>query len=201
MWTALSPAMPLENLAITIDRLTIERQSVDRQFEALVQDYKNRIHSYICRLTNDSPDAEDITQEVFVRAYQGMRAFRRDAALDTWLYRIATNLVIDRYRKEKRAPQWVAVSGDADDPALDLPSTSRHGDPEATVALSELQRHVQRAIQSLPPKLRAVVVLYDMEGLAYEQVAETLGCPVGTVKSRLFNARTLLRKKLARYVT
>src|SRR6476469_9218549 len=132
--------------------------SIERTFEGLVQSYKNRIHSYICRLTNDSPDAEDITQEVFIRAYQSMHAFRRDAAVDTWLYRIATNLVIDRYRREKRAPQWVAVDNEADDSVRELPSTSREGDPLASAQLTELQRQVQKAIYSLPHKLRSVVV-------------------------------------------
>jgi RNA polymerase sigma-70 factor, ECF subfamily len=176
--------------------------SAERTFEGLVQQHKNRIFSYVCRLTNDSPDAEDITQEVFIRAYQSLHAFRHDAAVDTWLYRIATNLVIDRARRQKRAPQWVPVVPDPeqDEAAWELPSTSRESDPQATAQLSELQRQVQRAIQSLPPKLRAVVVLHDMEGLSYEEVARTVGCPVGTVKSRLFNARLMLRRKLQHYV-
>lgn len=186
---------------ISAQAVTLEGSiTINRTFESLVQQHKNRIYSYVCRLTNDSPDAEDITQEVFIRAYQSMHAFRHDAAVDTWLYRIATNLVIDRFRREKRAPQWVPVSGDPDDAVLELPSTSRENDPQATAQLTELQRQVQRSIQSLPTKLRAVVVLHDMEGFSYEEVAETLGCPVGTVKSRLFNARLLLRKKLQHYM-
>ena len=178
------------------------KNAVNREqtFEGLVQQHKNRIYGYICRLTNDSPDAEDITQEVFIRAYQSMHAFRHDAALDTWLYRIATNLVIDRFRRGKRAPQTVPVGSEEDAAIRDLPSTSRESDPQATVQLTELQGQVQRAIQSLPPKLRAVVVLHDMEGLSYEEVAQTVGCPVGTVKSRLFNARLLLRRKLQHYM-
>jgi RNA polymerase sigma-70 factor, ECF subfamily len=183
--------------SVTLDKAAI---SIDRTFEGLVQEHKNRIYTYVCRLTNDSPDAEDITQEVFIRAYQSMHGFRHDAALDTWLYRIATNLVIDRFRREKRAPQWVPVVGDSDEAIRDLPSFSRDGDPQAAAQLTELQRHVQKAVYSLPGKLRAVVVLHDMEGLSYEEVAQTVGCPVGTVKSRLFNARLLLRRKLERYM-
>jgi RNA polymerase sigma-70 factor (ECF subfamily) len=174
--------------------------NIERTFEGLVQDYKNRIHSYICRLTNDSPDAEDITQEVFIRAYQALHAFRHDAAVDTWLYRIATNLVIDRFRRGKRAPQMVPVSGEEEEAVLELPSTDRGLDPQANVQLTELQAQVQKAIHSLPAKLRAVVVLHDMEGLSYEEVAQAVGCPVGTVKSRLFNARLLLRRKLQHYM-
>ncbi len=173
---------------------------VDRTFDGLVREHKHRIYTYVCRLTNDSPDAEDLTQEVFVRAFQGLRAFRRSAAVDTWLYRIATNLVIDRYRRERRAPHWVPVENDDETGAMELPSAERAGDPQASIQLTELQGQVQKAVHSLPPKLRAVVVLHDMEGLAYEQVAETLGCPLGTVKSRLFNARALLRRKLQHYI-
>ena len=173
-----------------------------RTFEALLREHKNRIFGYICRLTNDSPDAEDLAQEVFIRAYQSMSAFRHDAAVDTWLYRIATNLVIDRHRRQKRAPIWVRVGGDPEEDAVlsDLPSANREADPASSAQLTELQRHVQRAVHSLPPKLRAVVVLYDMEGLSYEEVAQTIGCPLGTVKSRLFHARAMLKNKLERYM-
>src|SRR5918992_3386643 len=110
--------------SVTLENGTL---SFERTFEGLVQEYKNRIFSYICRLTNDSADAEDITQEVFIRAYQSMHAFRHDAAVDTWLYRIATNLVIDRFRREKRAPQWVAVvpGPEEDEASWELPSTAR----------------------------------------------------------------------------
>jgi RNA polymerase sigma-70 factor (ECF subfamily) len=182
--------------------VSIEQGVINREqtFEGLVRQYKHRIFGYVCRLTNDSPDAEDITQEVFIRAYQSMHAFRRDAALDTWLYRIATNLVIDRFRRGKRAPHFVPVIGAAEEAVGELPSTSREGDPHASLQLDELQRQVQKAVHALPPKLRAVVVLHDMEGLSYDEVAETVGCPVGTVKSRLFNARQMLRRKLYCYM-
>ena len=172
----------------------------ERSFEALVQEYKNRIHSYVCRMTNDSADAEDITQEVFIRAYQSLSAFRYDAAVDTWLYRIATNLVIDRFRRGKRAPQVVQVGLEGEGVIAEVPSTNRSEDPHASAQLGELQKQVQKAVHSLPAKLRMVVVLHDMEGLSYEEVAETVGCPLGTVKSRLFNARLLLKRKLQYYM-
>ena len=169
-------------------------------FDEIVRRHKDRIFSYVCRMTHDSPDAEDITQEVFIRAYQSIHRFRADSAVDTWLYRIATNLVIDRFRRTRRAPQpWVPLD-DEDDTLGSLPATDRESDPAATAQLGELKREVQKAIQTLPPKLRGAVVLHDIEGLSYEESAEVLGCPVGTVKSRLFNGRNLLRRKLAHYV-
>jgi RNA polymerase sigma-70 factor (ECF subfamily) len=170
-------------------------------FESIVREHKNRIYTYICRLTHNDPEAEDLTQEVFVRAYQSFAAFRREAAVDTWLYRIATNLVIDRVRRSRRAPQRVEFGDDEEgDELAALPSTARESDPAASAQLDELQRQVRLAITLLPPKLRAAVVLHDMEGLSYEDVAAALGCPVGTVKSRLFNARAALRRKLQGYV-
>jgi RNA polymerase sigma-70 factor (ECF subfamily) len=185
------------------DPLLVERvkQSDDlRAFDEIVRRHKLRIFSYVCRMTHDLPEAEDLTQEVFIRAYQSLHRFRAEAAVDTWLYRIATNLVIDRFRRNQRAPQaWVPL--DAEDDILGaLPATERDSDPEATAQLGELQREVRKAVQTLPPKLRGAVVLHDIEGLSYEEVAEALGCPVGTVKSRLFNGRNLLRRKLAHYV-
>lgn len=170
-------------------------------FERLVRDHKDRIYGYVCRMTNDSPDAEDITQEVFLRAYQSFHAFRHDAAVDTWLYRIATNLVIDRFRRARRAPQvnqWDG-SGESDE-VREVPDPDRERDPQARLARDELQRQVQKAVFALPTNFRTVVLLHDMEGLSYEEVAQALGCPLGTVKSRLFNARLLLRRKLEHYM-
>jgi RNA polymerase sigma-70 factor, ECF subfamily len=178
----------------------VKERDDDSAFDEIVRRHKNRIYSYICRMTHDAPDAEDLTQEVFIRAYQSISRFRADAAVDTWLYRIATNLVIDRFRREKRAPQqWEPLEED-DDLVGSLPDLDRGSDPEATAQLGELQRQVRKAVGTLPAKLRGAIVLHDIEGLSYEEVAEALGCPVGTVKSRLFNGRILLRRKLAHYV-
>jgi len=185
------------------DPLLVERvreRDDDAAFDEIVRRHKNSIYSYVCRMTKDAPDAEDLTQEVFIRAYQSIHRFRADAAVDTWLYRIATNLVIDRFRRFQRAPQMWEPLDEEDDALGALPATDRESNPEATVQLGELRSVVQKAVHTLPPKLRAAVVLHDIEGLSYEEVAEALGCPVGTVKSRLFNGRNVLRRKLAYYV-
>jgi RNA polymerase sigma-70 factor (ECF subfamily) len=184
------------------DVLHVERcrQADTRAFDEIVQRHKNKIHNYVCRMTNDSPDAEDITQEVFIKAYMSIGAFRNDASVDTWLYRIATNLVIDRFRRGKRAPQLVAGLEDEDDPLHELPATGRGSDPAVQAQLAELQAEVQRALAAIPPKLRSAIILHDLEGLSYEEVAAAAGCPVGTVKSRLFNGRNLLKQKLRCYV-
>jgi RNA polymerase sigma-70 factor, ECF subfamily len=184
------------------DVLLVERcrQADARAFDEIVQRYKNKIFNYVSRMTNDSPDAEDITQEVFIKAYVSIGAFRNDASVDTWLYRIATNLVIDRFRRGKRAPQTISAFEDESHPLHELPATERGSDPAVQAQLTELQCEVKRAVAALPPKLRSAVVMHDLEGLSYEEVAEAVGCPVGTVKSRLFNGRNLLKEKLRRYV-
>jgi RNA polymerase sigma-70 factor (ECF subfamily) len=186
------------------DYLLVERvkeRDDPRAFDEIVRRHKNRIFSYVCRMTHDAPDAEDLTQEVFLRAYQSIQRFRADSAIDTWLYRIATNLVIDRSRRVKRTPPtWEPLPDEEEDALAAIPDPDRGRDPAATVQLGELQQQVRRAVGSLPPKLRGAVVLHDIEGLSCEEAAEALGCPVGTVKSRLFNGRNLLRRKLAHYV-
>lgn len=182
--------------------LTIERGSVDdaRRFDEIVQQHKNRIYHYICRMTHDSPDAEDLTQEVFLKAYASLSSFRQEAAVDTWLYRIATNLVIDRFRRKKRGLFFFTPVAEEEDALAAVPETDPRADPARAAERGELQAMVQEAIAALPPKLRAAVVLHDLEGLSYEEVATALAVPVGTVKSRLFNGRAALRRKLARYV-
>jgi RNA polymerase sigma-70 factor (ECF subfamily) len=185
---------------LSIDRCSVEEAMA---FDEIVQQHKNRIYHYVCRMTHDSPEAEDLTQEVFIKAYQSLSTFRQEAAVDTWLYRIATNLVIDRFRRRKRGPlAWLPWSGEDEegDPLAEVPATDRSSNPAAVAELTELQARVHQAIATLPPKLRSAVVLHDMEGLSYEEVAAVVGCPVGTVKSRLFNGRNLLRRKLACYV-
>lgn len=108
--------------------------------------------------------------------------------------------MIDRVRRRKRAPDRVFAAEDEEGLLEQLPCVSRESDPEQTAELAELQVHVRAAIATLPPKLRAVVVLHDMEGCSYEEAAQAVGCPVGTVKSRLFNARAALKRKLSAYM-
>lgn len=174
------------------------RDGVQR-FDRLVSDHKDRIYTYVRRLTNQSPDADDLTQEVFIRAYKSMAAFRGDAKVGTWLYRIATNVVIDRHRMTQRRVQSISID-DEKSAVGELRAEGREASPAGRLEARELQDQVQQAVGSLPDKLRQAVVLHDLEGLSYEETAEALGCPVGTVKSRLFNAKTLLKKKLRSYL-
>ncbi|MCS6860026.1 MAG: sigma-70 family RNA polymerase sigma factor [Abditibacteriales bacterium] len=173
-------------------------------FEEVVHRYKNKVHNYIARMVNDADDAEDLTQDVFVKAFISLGSFRGEASLQTWLYRIATNLCIDRARRRKRQ-RWDTMSLDEpvrddedDEIGRDVPDVE--ADPYRHLERKELRQQVRRALGRLSEKLRAVIVLYDVQGLSYEEIAQVLGCPLGTVKSRLFNARAELAKHLKPYL-
>lgn len=172
-------------------------------FDEIVARYKDGIYSYIWRMISNRDDVEDLAQEVFVKAFASIRSFRRESNLRTWLYRIATNLCVDKYRRralEKKlvVPLEPQREDDEDPEPTQLPDSTY--DPQRVLERSELQVEVHKALTRLPDKLRAVVLLYDLEGMSYEEIAETTGCPIGTVKSRLFNARVRLRDLLRPYV-
>jgi RNA polymerase sigma-70 factor (ECF subfamily) len=172
-------------------------------FDEIVARYKDGIYNYVRRMISNRDDVEDLAQEVFVRAFASMKSFRRESNLRTWLYRIATNLCIDRYRRAGIEKQLIAPleheRGDGEaSREIDLPDDSH--DPQCAFERTELQIEVQKALFKLPEKLRAAIFLYDMEGMPYDQIAETLGCPIGTVKSRIFNGRMQLRYLLRSYI-
>jgi len=184
------------------------RRNDEAAFSEVVERYKNKVYHYIYRMVGSSDDAEDLTQEVFLRMYASLDSFRSQASLSTWLFRIAGNLCIDHFRRSKKRR--------ADAFSLDEPVGSESGDfgegashevadfsyePHRLLENAELGVQVQKALAQIPEKLRAVIVLHDMEDLPYEEIAQIVGCPLGTVKSRLFNARQQLRQKLSGYIT
>lgn len=175
------------------------RQGDARAFEALVNRYKDKIFVYVTRMIHDPVDAEDITQDTFLRAYQSLGNFRGAASFQTWLYRIASNLVIDAVRRRKRRDDGnisldAPVDTDEGEVAREL-ADERRG-PEELASSSALQQEVRRAIAEISPKLRSVLVMYDLQGMSYQEIADVMGCPLGTVKSRLFNARAQLKDLL-----
>ncbi len=150
----------------------------------LVGTYQDRIYRVAYRITGNREDAWDAAQDTFVRAFGALRSFRGGAAFGTWLYRIAVNASLDIVRRRPRSsqgpdPVWTA----ADDPA-------------AEVVRRDVQRRVHQAIATLPPDQRTAVVLRELEGLSYEEMAAVLRVPIGTVRSRLARAREALRTRL-----
>ena len=179
-------------------------QANDRAaFNEIVLRYKSKVYNYVRRMVASVGDAEDLTQETFVRAYLSIHSFQSRASLNTWLFRIATNLCIDYSRKNKRSQGLVTSlsqeNSEEEETEREIPDTAF--DPQRLLLNKELGTQLDQALRELPEKLRTVVLLYDIEGLAYEEIAAIVACPLGTVKSRLFNARTALRNKLAPYLT
>ncbi len=174
-------------------------QDGDRtSFDVLVRTYHALAYNVAYRMLNDPDAASDATQTAFVRAYRSIGSFRRDATFSTWLYRIVTNACLDRLRRKDRTSRSLSLVGDDGDgnpEDIDIPDSSH--DPSDVAEQAERQAIVQGAISRLAPSHRAVLVLYDLSGLSYEQVAEALQVPLGTVKSRLNRARLALKEELA----
>lgn len=161
-------------------------------FDALVRRYQDRLYNTLVRVTGSTDDALDIAQDAFVQAYLKLDTFRGKAAFYTWLYRIAFNLAMSHRRK--RRPLTIMDTGDTS-PTIE-PAASECS-PSAGLETAERAATVQAAIHDLADEHRQVVVLREIEGCDYEQIADILEIPLGTVRSRLFRARAQLKEKLA----
>jgi RNA polymerase sigma-70 factor (ECF subfamily) len=171
-----------------------------REFDALVARCHRQAYNIAYRLTGNHADAEDLTQESFLRAYRFFDRYNREMPFENWLYRIMSRVFIDELRKRPRfkahsldQPLKVGDGGDAE-VMLEIPDPNSN--PEQMFLTDELDEHLQRALNSLPEEFRIAVILADIEGLSYEEIAETMNCSLGTVRSRLHRGRKLLRAKL-----
>jgi RNA polymerase sigma-70 factor, ECF subfamily len=168
-------------------------QRGDREaFGALVQRYQQRVVGVARALVHNLDDAVELAQETFIRAFQNLPSFEGRSSFSTWLYRIASNLAIDWRRRETRYP--VAHGEEAENELRRIPS--RQGDSFRAAASDETSRKVREALEQLTAEHREVILLREMEGLSYEEISEVLGCPKGTVMSRLHYARSQLRDLL-----
>lgn len=168
-------------------------------FSKVVDAYQSRVLGFVRRMVPDSEEAADIAQETFVRAFQGFGKFDGRSSLRTWLFRIAYNLCVDRSRRleHRYAPLRLDLGFDEDE-SFDVPDD--RWDPESLVLDAELKTKLEEGIASMSDKLRSVLLLHDREDMAYEEIANVLKIPVGTVKSRLFLARAHLQKVLGPYL-
>ena len=180
------------------DQLLVERvQRGDKAaFDVLVRKYQHKIVKLIGRYVRDSTEALDVAQEAFIKAYRAIPGFRGDSAFYTWLYRIAINTAKNHLVAEGRRPLDHGV--DLQDPdQYEMQARLRDNDtPERLLLTDEIQRTVEAAIDELPEDLRSAIVLREIEGMSYEQIAEAMSCPVGTVRSRIFRAREAIDKRL-----
>jgi RNA polymerase sigma-70 factor (ECF subfamily) len=170
-----------------------------REFEALYRKNQQRAYNLAYRLLGNRAEAEDVTQDAFVRAWHSFAQYDRARPFESWLMRIVTNLVIDRRRRQKRVSicslDTPATTGmDGASMLLELPDSSR--EPESLLMAGTYEESLQNALSLLPPRYREPVLLADVEERSYEEIAALLNCPVGTVRSRIHRARLMLRNTL-----
>ncbi|HEX4300282.1 MAG TPA: RNA polymerase sigma factor RpoE [Gammaproteobacteria bacterium] len=192
------PIVDLEPGKADADQVLVRRvQRGDKAaFDVLVRKYQHKIVKLVTRYVHDGAEALDVSQEAFIKAYRAIHGFRGDSAFYTWLYRIAINTAKNHLVAEGRRPLEHGM--DLQDPEqYELQARLKDIDtPERLLLTDEIQRTVEAAIAALPEDLRTAIVLRELEGMSYEQIAETMGCPVGTVRSRIFRAREAIDEKL-----
>ena len=167
-----------------------------RAFDLLVRKYQHKIVKLISRYVRDPDESLDVAQETFIKAYRALANFRGESAFYTWLYRIAINTAKNYLVAQGRRPPDTDI--DAEDAVqLDMESALRENDtPERMALKDEIERTIFQAIEDLPEDLRTAITLRELEGLSYEEIAQAMGCPIGTVRSRIFRAREAIDMKL-----
>lgn len=161
-------------------------------FETLVLEYEKNVYNIALRMTGNSEDAADMTQEAFIKAYNSLQSFRGDSKFSVWLYRIVSNVCLDFLRSKNRRPT-VSLSvedDDGEDAQLDVVDESQS--PELLLDRKLTRDSVRRGLDSLPPDYRQILLLREIQGLSYDEIAQALSLEVGTVKSRIFRARKRL---------
>ena len=181
-----------------VDRLLVERAQKGDQaaFDLLIGKYQHRIVSLVSRYVHDIADAQDVAQEAFIKAYRALGNFRGDSAFYTWLYRIAINTAKNwLVARNRRPPASDIDAADAEQYDMDSRLKER-GTPENELLREEIEKTVYEAIAALPEDLRTAIMLREIDGMSYEEIATTMECPIGTVRSRIFRAREAIDEKL-----
>jgi RNA polymerase sigma-70 factor (ECF subfamily) len=194
---------------VATDDLTLVqrvRTGDQRAYALLVERYQRKVYAVALGMVKDKEEAKDITQEAFVKVYRYLDHFKGDASFYTWLYRITVNIAIDAMRKRGGARDESSVEFDE---GVALDTTEAHlgalgsalgTNPQKSALRRELADHITRAVQALPEQHRTILLLREVEGMSYEDLARTLEIPKGTVMSRLFHARLKMQKILREYV-
>ncbi|MDY7544954.1 RNA polymerase sigma factor RpoE [Glaciimonas sp. CA11.2] len=182
-----------------IDQLLVERvQRGDKKaFELLVIKYQRKLMRLVSRLVRDQAEAEDVVQEAFIKAYRALPQFRGDSAFYTWLYRIGINTAKNYLVTQGRRAPTSTESNSEDAETFDDGEQLRDiNTPESLLATKQIAQTVNVAMEALPDELRTAITLREIEGLSYDEIAEAMGCPIGTVRSRIFRAREAIAEKL-----
>lgn len=178
----------------------VARNEDRREFDALVERYHKQAYNIAYRMAGNHADAEDLTQEAFIRAFRFFGQYKRELPFDSWLYKIMSNVFIDRLRRKPKArirsldQPVITKDGEAQ---FDVPDTA--AGPEEAVMSMEMDGTIQSALDTLPEAFRLTVIYADIEGLSYEEIADATNTNIGTVRSRLHRGRRLLRNKLKNY--
>ncbi|MGQ9684984.1 MAG: RNA polymerase sigma factor RpoE [Thiobacillaceae bacterium] len=181
------------------DLLLVERvrNGDKRAFELLMEKYRRKIGRLLSRMVRDPEEVEDIAQETFIKAYRALPQFRGDAAFYTWLYRIAVNTAKNYLAARNRNMLTVSdVMGDDEEGGEERYAAPDINTPDAQLLSKQIAYAVNEAVEALPEELRTAITLREIEGMSYEDIATFMGCPIGTVRSRIFRAREAIAAKL-----
>ena len=182
-----------------VDQLLVERaqRGDKRAFELLVEKYQRKLARLVSRLVRDPGEAEDVTQEAFIKAYRALPSFRGDSAFYTWLYRIGINTAKNYLvATGRRAPTSTEVDAEEAESFESGEQLRDINTPESLLLSKEIATTVNAAIESLPEELRSAIQLRELEGMSYEEIAKLMDCPIGTVRSRIFRAREAIAERL-----
>ena len=180
------------------DQVLVERvQRGDKKaFDLLVLKYQHKVGNLIARYIRDPAEVLDVTQEAFIKAYRALPKFRGDSAFYTWLYRVAINTAKNHLAAQARRPPGDDIEADMAE-QMDMGSPLKeYATPENLALEREIAHTIQRALDQLPDDLRTAITLRELEGLTYEEIAQAMECPIGTVRSRIFRAREAIDAKL-----
>ena len=169
-----------------------------KAFEILIKRHQNKVRAIVFKFTNNPEDLNDISQEVFIKAFRSIKKYRGDASFSTWLYRITINTCKDTVKRQNIHSQKVV---NIEDKSYKEIPDMKHNDITDNIRINKEQKLVLEEIKKLPESQRLALILHDIEELSYKEISHIANCPVGTVKSRLFNARKALKQKLKSLIT
>ncbi len=182
-----------------VDQILVERaQNGDRKsFDLLVSKYQRKLERLLSRFVRDAAEVEDVAQEAFIKAYKALPSFRGESAFYTWLYRIgintAKNYLVSQGRRAPTSTDFDAEEAETFDDASNLRDINT---PESLLLTKQIAQTVNAAMDALPEELKTAIMLREIEGLSYEEIAEQMNCPIGTVRSRIFRAREAVATRL-----
>ena len=178
-------------------KLVVRVQKGDKTaFDLLVRKYQHKVAKLVSRYVRDRREVEDVTQEAFIKAYRAIGGFRGESAFYTWLYRIAVNTAKNYLESQSRRPPGSDMEIEGAELIESGEGLRDQATPERQMLTSEIATTVHRVLEHLPPDLRTAITLREIEGMSYEEIAEVMDCPIGTVRSRIFRAREAIDQEL-----